>query len=82
MDAPWKTRTAAYTPIFVFAVGTKVVLKVAIVDMNVAQAKLSVTGEHRLFFHRTSVERPEWRTFGSVNRSFRNIYLIPVVTAT
>ena len=48
-DIPWKTRTAAYTPIFVFAVGSKLVLNVAMVEMKVAHAKLQKIDEHQLF---------------------------------
>ena len=38
--APWLTKTAAYTPIVVFSFGTKPVLMVATVEMNVAHPKL------------------------------------------
>lgn len=39
-DLPWLIKTAAYTPIVVFSFGTKLVLIVAAVEMNVAHAKL------------------------------------------
>lgn len=39
-DLPWLIKTAAYTPIVVFAFGTKLVLMVAAVEMKVAHAKL------------------------------------------
>ena len=39
-NVPWLIKTAAYTPIVVFALGTKLVLMVATVEMNVAHAKL------------------------------------------
>ena len=66
-DAPWLIRTAAYTPIVVFASGTKLVLMVAAVEMKVAHPKLcEYVCQHRM---------TPWMLLERKN-------LIPVVTAT